>query len=105
MNVKFNRISTIVGVTCKDGIILGAEKLLPSKLMKITSDKRLYNIDRHIGMVFYSSIINLQAIGGKIPDARLVMDRGRGESSQYFRNFDVAIRGSILSNRLASFVH
>lgn len=45
----FNR--TIVGVICKDGVVLGAEKVLRSNLMVPTTDKRLYNIDSHVGMV------------------------------------------------------
>ncbi len=66
-------LSTIVGVICKDGIILGAEKVVMSKLMMPLTDKRLYNIDSHIGM----------AIGGNIPDSRNCMLRGRSESEMY----------------------
>ena len=43
--------STILGVICKDGVILGAEKLLTSKLMMQSTDPRLFNIDTHAGMV------------------------------------------------------
>ena len=40
-----------MGVICKDGVVLGAEKVLRSNLMVPTTDKRLYNIDSHVGMV------------------------------------------------------
>jgi 20S proteasome subunit alpha 7 len=40
-----------LGVKCKDGVILGAEKLVVSKLMVPGSNKRLYNIDKEIGCV------------------------------------------------------
>jgi len=43
--------STIVGVVCKDGIILGAEKVIRSKLLMAGTDARLYNVDTHVGMV------------------------------------------------------
>ena len=65
--------STIVGVICKDGIILGAEKVVRSKLMTKLTDKRLYNIDKHVGM----------AIGGNIPDSRNCMLRARSEAEMY----------------------
>jgi len=73
--------STIVGVICKDGIVLGAEKLLTSRLMLSTTDKRIYNIDSHIGMVSkFTHCLFPKVLGGKIPDARIVMDRARGET-------------------------
>jgi len=58
---------------CKDGIILGAEKVLRSKLLLAKTDQRLYNVDEHVGM----------AIGGKIPDSRNVMLRARSEAETY----------------------
>ena len=42
----------MVGVLCKDGIILGAEKLIRSKLLVSGTDQRIYNIDSHVGMVY-----------------------------------------------------
>ena len=71
--IHFPFISTIVGVVCKDGIILGAEKVLRSKLLLAKTDQRLYNVDEHVGM----------AIGGKIPDSRNVMLRARSEAETY----------------------
>ncbi len=71
--IQFPFISTIVGVVCKDGIILGAEKVLRSKLLLAKTDQRLYNVDEHVGM----------AIGGKIPDSRNVMLRARSEAETY----------------------
>ena len=62
-----------MGVICKDGILLGAEKLIASKLMAPMQDKRLYNVDTHVGM----------AIGGRIPDSRNCMLRARSETEGY----------------------
>lgn len=43
--------STCIGIRCKDGVVLGLEKLLPSKLLVRGSNKRLASVDRHVGMV------------------------------------------------------
>lgn len=41
---------TAVGIRCKDGVVFGVEKLITAKLYESTSTKRIFNIDRHIGM-------------------------------------------------------
>jgi len=51
---------TIVGVKCKDGVILGAEKQVFSKLLVEHTNRRIFNVDRSAGVV----------IAGKIPDGR-----------------------------------
>lgn len=43
--------STAIGIRCKDGIVFGVEKLVLSKLYEQGSNKRIFNIDRHVGMV------------------------------------------------------
>ena len=56
-----------MGVKCKDGVVLGAEKQVFSKLLIDHTNKRIYNVDRAIGLV----------IGGKIPDGRHLMTYAR----------------------------
>lgn len=46
--------STAIGIRCKDGIVFGVEKLVLSKLYEDGSNKRIFNIDRHVGMVSHS---------------------------------------------------
>ncbi|XP_016129589.1 proteasome subunit alpha type-3 [Sinocyclocheilus grahami] len=43
--------STAIGIRCKDGVVFGVEKLVLSKLYEEGSNKRIFNIDRHVGMV------------------------------------------------------
>ena len=43
--------STICGVVCKDGIILGTEKIVINKMMISGTDKRAYSMAREIGCV------------------------------------------------------
>lgn len=42
---------TAIGVRAKDGIVLGVEKLILSKMLEEGSNRRVFSIDRHIGMV------------------------------------------------------
>ncbi len=37
--------STIVGIKCKDGIVLGTEKVVLSKMMIAGTDKRTFSIN------------------------------------------------------------
>lgn len=43
--------STAIAIRCKDGVVFGVEKLVLSKLYEEGSNKRIFNIDRHVGMV------------------------------------------------------
>lgn len=48
--------STAIAIRGKDGVVLGVEKLITSKLHEPTSNKRIFTIDKHIGVVsqYYS---------------------------------------------------
>lgn len=65
--------STTAGIVCKDGIILGTEKIVVNKMLIPGTDKRLYSIDVHTGGV----------INGLTPDGRSVIQRAREEAQQY----------------------
>ena len=43
--------SSAVGIRCKDGVVFGVEKLVTSKLYEAGTGKRIFTIDRHVGMV------------------------------------------------------
>ena len=43
--------STIAGVVCKDGVILGTEKIILSKMMVGGTDKRVYSVTKNVGSV------------------------------------------------------
>lgn len=42
---------TVIGLRCEDGVVLAVEKLVTSKLYEPGANKRIFNIDKHIGMV------------------------------------------------------
>lgn len=79
-----------MGVKCIDGIILGAEKLVFSRLLVEGTNRRLYNVDEKVGM----------AICGKIPDGRHIMDYARNEAKKYGKEFDYPVTGKSLADRL-----
>jgi 20S proteasome subunit alpha 7 len=86
---------TAIGVRCKDGVILGVEKLLTSKMLVEGSGRRVHAIDEHIGMAF----------AGLVPDARQLVIRARDEARGYRQNFGEAIPTKTLNDRLGAFVH
>lgn len=45
------RLSTAIGVRCKDGIVLGVEKMVLNKLLVPGTNHRIASVDRHAGVV------------------------------------------------------
>lgn len=48
---------TVIGLKGKDGVVLAAEKIIMSKLHEPGSNRRIFNVDKHIGMVI-QQIVN-----------------------------------------------
>ena len=83
--------STIAGVVCKDGIIMGTEKIVVNKMMVSGTDKRIYSVTKNIGCV----------VNGLTPDGRALMYRSREEATQYEEMFGINIPGKTLAERIA----
>jgi 20S proteasome subunit alpha 7 len=86
---------TVVGVLCKDGVLLGADKLMFSKLQVPGTNRRIYNIDYSLGAV----------ISGKVPDGRALVGHCRKEALKYSNSFDLPMAGRIMAERLGLFVN
>eukprot|EP00245_Coleochaete_scutata_P006912 TRINITY_DN21739_c0_g1_i1.p1 TRINITY_DN21739_c0_g1~~TRINITY_DN21739_c0_g1_i1.p1 ORF type:complete len:251 (+),score=44.14 TRINITY_DN21739_c0_g1_i1:107-859(+) len=86
---------TAVGIRCKDGVVLGVEKLIISKMLVQGSNRRIYTVDRHTGM----------AIAGLAPDGRQIVNRARGEASEYKSFYGDPIPGKMLCDWIANFIH
>ncbi|KAL6780860.1 POA7 [Auxenochlorella protothecoides x Auxenochlorella symbiontica] len=86
---------TVVGLRCKDGVVLGAEKLIISKMLVENSNRRTFPVDRHAGV----------AVAGLAADGRAVVDRAQSEAQQYKGFYGHPIPGHVLAERLASYVH
>jgi len=60
-----------VGVRCSDGIVLGTEKIVVSKMMLPGTDKRIFSLGTEVGCT----------VNGLVPDGKSLMHRGREESA------------------------
>eukprot|EP00826_Nyctotherus_ovalis_P018566 TRINITY_DN1556_c0_g1_i8.p1 TRINITY_DN1556_c0_g1~~TRINITY_DN1556_c0_g1_i8.p1 ORF type:complete len:207 (-),score=60.49 TRINITY_DN1556_c0_g1_i8:53-673(-) len=86
---------TIIGIICKDGLLLGAEKTVVSELSIAGTDHRIYSINKHIGMV----------VTGLIPDGRALVWSARSESNSYYEFHGIPIPGKVLADRVAAVIH
>ncbi|KCV68430.1 hypothetical protein H696_04724 [Fonticula alba] len=87
--------STVIGLRCKDGIILGVEKLIVNKLAYAPANKRIYHVGENIGV----------AAAGLLADARALVSRFR-EEYDHFKEFNsTVITGRVLCGRVARFAH
>lgn len=84
-----------VGARCVDGCVIACEKLVPSKLQKPGTNRRIAAVARHAGL----------GGSGYVPDLRAVMDRARAECSNYKSFYGDAIPGKVLADRLAHYYH
>lgn len=87
--------STAVAVRCKDGVIFGVEKLVTSKLYEPGTGKRIFTIDRHIGM----------AVAGLLSDARQIVGIARDEAAYYRSVYDRPIPLKYLADKVSGYVH
>lgn len=87
--------STAIAIRGKDGVVLGVEKLITSKLHEPTSNKRIFTIDKHIGV----------AVAGLIADARQVIRIARIEASNYRFIYSQPIPLKTLVDRVSGYVH
>jgi len=84
---------TAIGLRCKDGVVLAVEKLVTSKLLVESSNKRVLTVDRHIGIAF----------SGLIPDGRAFVNRARDEAAQWRRVYKSPIPVSSIADDMGEF--
>jgi proteasome alpha subunit len=73
--------STALGIVCKDGIVLVADKRVTSKLMVPDTIEKTFRIDDHIGTT----------AAGIISDARVLVDRAQLKAQQHAVTYDSKI--------------
>ena len=66
-------VETVVALRGKDGVVFAVEKLVTSKLYEPGANRRLFTIDRHIGV----------AVAGLYTDAKAIVEQGREEARNY----------------------
>ena len=69
--------STSIGIRTNEGVVLGVEKKLVSKLMEPAKSEKLVEIDKHCAC----------AMSGIVGDARVLVDHARVESQNHKFNY------------------
>ena len=87
------RGATAIGIKCKDGVILIADKRVGSKLLEADTIEKIYKIDEHI----------CAATSGLVADARVLIDRARIEAQINRLTYDEAITVKELAKRICDF--
>ena len=72
-----NHGSTSIGIKTPEGVVLGVEKKMASKLMEVTKSEKLVEIDSHCAC----------AMSGIVGDARVLIDHARVESQNHTFNY------------------
>jgi len=85
-----NRGATILGIACSEGIVLGAEEKIETKLQDPKFTWKLYEIDDHLGA----------AVVGLGSDARILIDQARVYSQSNRLMYDEPIDVEILTKRV-----
>lgn len=90
------RSSTILGLLCKDGAVLVAERQVMSPLHEPDSlcARRIYNIDTHIGC----------AVAGLLTDSRHLISLAREEATSYRDQWNKPIPVEVLVRRVTMYM-
>ena len=68
---------------------------MTSKLYEPGANKRIFNIDRHVGM----------AVSGLISDARQIAETARSEAASYRAQYGIGIPLKYLNERVSMYMH
>ncbi|XP_043245935.1 proteasome subunit alpha type-3-like isoform X2 [Amphibalanus amphitrite] len=86
---------TVIGLRGKDGVVFAVEKIITSKLFEQSTNKRIFTVDRHVGL----------AVAGLIADARALAETARTEASNYRADYSAPIPVRHLADRLGMYLH
>lgn len=86
---------TAIGLQGKDGVVFAVEKLVSSKLYEAGANKRLFTIDRHVGV----------AVAGLLADSRKIVETARTEAANYRSEYGCPIPTKYLTERTAMYLH
>lgn len=85
----------LLGLKCKDGVVLGVEKLVLSALLVEGSGRRVHPVGKHAGIAYT----------GYAADGRAVVNSTRAEVENYDDYYGVDIPPHVLANRMGNFFH
>jgi len=73
--------STAIGLVCKDGVLLVADKRIAEKLIIPESVEKIFKMDNHIGAT----------ASGILSDARVLIERGQLKAQQHSVTYDTPV--------------
>ena len=73
--------SAAIGIVCKDGVLLVADKRIADKLIVVESVEKIFQIDNHI----------MATAAGILSDARVLIDRAQVKAQQHMVTYDTPI--------------
>lgn len=88
------RGETAIGIKCREGVVLAAEKRLTSVLIDETSYHKIQNIAKHIGATY----------AGLGPDYRVLLQKTRKLNMEYYLKYLEDIAMSTISRETAKVV-
>lgn len=86
-----NRGGTIVGITCSEGVVLGAEEPTEDELVECDASRKLLKVYDHLGV----------AIAGLESDARVLVDQARAYAQSHWLTYDEPIDVEVLVKQVA----
>ncbi len=86
--------TTAIGITCKEGVILIADKRIIDKLIIPESVEKIFKIDDHIGAV----------MSGLISDGRILIERAQIKAQNHRVTFDEPIDVYTLTKDLCDYI-
>jgi len=85
-----NRGATIIGIACSEGVVLGAEEKIETKLQDTEFTWKLYAVDDHLGA----------AVVGLGSDARILIDQARIYAQSNRLTYDEPIDIEMMTKRV-----
>uniref|UniRef100_A0A7S3PKQ0 Proteasome subunit alpha type n=1 Tax=Aplanochytrium stocchinoi TaxID=215587 RepID=A0A7S3PKQ0_9STRA len=85
----------VIGLKCKDGVVIGVEKLVLNKLLLPTSGKMVHKVDNHAGMAYT----------GYVPDGRAIVPAAESECMNYKDYYGENMPPHTLSSRIGAYMH
>ena len=85
-----NRGRTIIGISCPEGVVIGAEERVESRLQDPDFSQKVYEVDEHLGAV----------VVGISSDARILIDEARIYAQSNRLMYDETIDVEIVTKRI-----
>ena len=86
--------TTSIGITCKEGIVLLADKRIVEKLVVPESVEKIFKIDNHIGAV----------MSGLISDGRVLIEKAQVKAQNHKVTYDEPIDVYLLTKELCDYI-